>query len=252
MNNKTYKLVVAYDGSAYSGWQAQREKPSVTQAMNNVFKRVFKKEVKVLGASRTDAGVHALGQVVRIKTDVEISAEKLRWAWNNGLPEDIAIRSLELVDDSFNPFCNVEQKVYYYHFFLERPSPFIQRYGYYHVYPTDIHLLEKALQCFVGTHDFCSFRSSEDTRTDTVRTIDSITLEHFKRYNVYRITVKGQKFLRHMIRRIVGASLAIASRPGASIQLLQAVMKKCDPGHTLPNAPAKGLLLYKIKYKNKD
>lgn len=249
METKTYKLIVAYDGSTYAGWQAQKGKPSVAQTMNHIFKRVFKADIKVLGASRTDAGVHALGQVVRIKTDLAIPAEKLQWAWNNSLPEDIQIRSLELVEDSFNPFCNVEQKTYYYHFFLERPSPFMQRYGYYYVYPTDLTLLNQALRCFVGTHDFSSFRSSEDTRPDTVRTIDAITLEYIKRYNVYRITVKGQKFLRHMIRRIVGASLAIASRPGATIQLLQDVLRKCDPGHTLPNAPAKGLLLYKIIYK---
>jgi tRNA pseudouridine38-40 synthase len=245
---KIYKLIVAYDGSAYAGWQVQQDKPSIAHTMNHIFKRVFKHDIKVLGASRTDAGVHALGQVVRIKTDLMISPEKLKWAWNNSLPEDISIRSLELADDSFNPFCNVQQKIYYYHFFLERPSPFLQRYGYYYVYPTDINMLAKALQTFVGTYNFASFRSSEDTRTDTVRTIDAITLTYFKRYNIYRITIKGQKFLRHMIRRIVGASLAIASRPGASIQLLHEVMKKCDPGHTLPNAPAKGLLLYKIIY----
>ncbi len=249
MQKKTYKLIVAYDGSAYAGWQEQKEKPSVAQTMNHIFKRVFKTDIKVLGASRTDAGVHALGQIVRIKTDLAIPTEKMKWAWNNSLPEDIQIRSLEVVNDDFNPFCNVEQKTYYYHFFLERPSPFIQRYGYYYVYPTDIHVLRQALQIFIGTHDFCSFRSSEDTRTDTVRTIDEIKLEYCKRYNMYRIVVKGQKFLRHMIRRIVGASLAIASRPGTSIQLLQDVLKKCDPGHTLPNAPAKGLLLYKIIYK---
>jgi tRNA pseudouridine38-40 synthase len=248
MHKKTYKLIVSYDGSAYSGWQVQHGKPSIAETMNHLFARVFKKEIKVLGASRTDAGVHALGQVVRVKTDLSITPEKLRWAWNNSLPEDISIRSLELVDDTFNPFCHVQQKIYYYHFFLERPSPFLQRYGYYHAYPTDIQLLEQALQCFVGTHNFASFRSSEDTRPDTIRTIDAITLTHFKRYNIYRITVKGQKFLRHMIRRIVGASLAIASRPGVSIQLLHDTMKKCNPGHTLPNAPAKGLLLYKIIY----
>ncbi len=251
MSIKTYKLVVAYDGSAYAGWQAQTEKPSVAHTMNYIFKRVFKTDIKVLGASRTDAGVHALGQVVRIKTDLTLEPEKLRWAWNNSLPADIAIRSLELVDDSFNPFCNVEQKIYYYHFFLDRPSPFLQRYGYYYPYPTDIHTLHKALQCFIGTHDFASFRSSEDTRVDTVRTIDAITVEYIKRLNVYRIVVKGQKFLRHMIRRIVGASLAIASRPGATIDMLQTILHKCDPAHTLPNAPAKGLLLKKIIYKNK-
>jgi tRNA pseudouridine38-40 synthase len=236
----------------YSGWQAQTERPSVAHAINQVFKRVFKTDIRVLGASRTDAGVHALGQVVRIKTDLNISTEQLQWAWNNGLPEDISIRSLELMEDSFNPFCNVQQKIYYYHFFLERPSPFVQRYGYYYLYPTNIDLLNKALQFFVGTHNFCSFRSSEDTRIDTIRTIDFIKLEYFKRYNIYRITVKGQKFLRHMIRRIVGASLAIASRPGTTLQLLYDIMEQCDPKHTLPNAPAKGLLLYKIIYKNSE
>src|SRR5256885_14007799 len=99
MNIKTYKLIVAYDGSAYSGWQAQTEKPSIAQAMNHAFSRVFKTEMKVLGASRTDAGVHALGQVVRIKTDLAITPERLQWAWNNGLPDDITIRSLQLMED---------------------------------------------------------------------------------------------------------------------------------------------------------
>jgi tRNA pseudouridine38-40 synthase len=186
---------------------------------------------------------------VRIKTDLDIAPTTLKWAWNNALPADIMIRSLELVDDGFNPFCNVMQKTYYYHFFLDRPLPFLQRYGCYFPYKVDKDLLREALQFFVGTHDFCSFRSSEDVRTNTVRTIDFIGLEYIKRYNVYRITVKGQKFLRHMIRRIVGASLAIASRPGACVSLLQKVMDKCDPGHTLPNAPPQGLLLYKIVYK---
>ena len=80
MKKNTYKLIVSYDGSAYSGWQAQTEKPSIAHTMNHVFKRVFKKEIKVLGASRTDAGVHALGQVVRVKTDLVIEPETLRWA----------------------------------------------------------------------------------------------------------------------------------------------------------------------------
>ena len=246
---KSYKLVVAYDGSDYSGWQAQDHKPSVAQALNDAFKQVFKTEMRVLGASRTDAGVHALGQVVRIKTDLAIPVDRIKFAWNNTLPCDIVIRSIQLVDDSVNPFCNVVQKTYFYHFFLERPLPFLQRYGYYYRYNVDMDLLRQALQFFVGTHDFCSFKSSEDVRTNTIRTIDFINLEYIKRYKVYRITVKGQKFLRHMIRRIVGASLAIASRPGYTVAMLKDVMDKCDPGHILPNAPGKGLLLYKIIYK---
>lgn len=249
---KTYKLVVAYDGTDYFGWQAQTHKPSVAHALDHAFKTVFKHDMKVLGASRTDAGVHALGQVVRIKTDLPVPAQTLQWAWNNALPGDVVIRSLELIDDSFNPFCSVMQKTYYYHFFLNRPLPFLQRYGHYHPYKINIKLLQDALQFFVGTHDFASFRCSEDTRTDTVRTIDFIGLEYIRRYKVYRIIVKGQKFLRHMIRRMVGASLAIASRPGLSVIDLKKVMDAKNPAHTLPNAPAKGLLLYKIAYKKTE
>ena len=161
---KSYKLIVAYDGSDYFGWQAQTHKPSIAGELDRAFKMVFKRDMRVLGASRTDAGVHALGQVVRIKTDVAIDAQRLKWAWNNALPATIVIRSLELVDNSFNPFCAVVQKTYYYHFFTEQPLPFLQRYGYYHPYKINMNLLNDALQFFVGTHDFCSFKSSDDMR----------------------------------------------------------------------------------------
>ncbi|HLJ30942.1 MAG TPA: tRNA pseudouridine(38-40) synthase TruA [Candidatus Babeliales bacterium] len=268
---RTFKLVVAYDGTDYFGWQALPEKPSIAAALNKSFARVFKSEIKVLGASRTDAGVHALGQVVRIKTDLDIAADKLKWAWNNSLPADIAIRSLEEVESTFNPFCDVAQKIYHYHFFTERPLPFTQRYGYFYPYKIDFDTLERALQFFVGTHDFRAFRSNEDTREDTVRTIDAIHLDYLPRYKAYRITVKGQKFLRHMIRRIVGASLAVASsfakassyvktsedksqdkpKNGHSLESLEKIMSARDPRHTLPNAPAQGLMLYKIRYKEK-
>src|SRR5260221_4370762 len=222
-----YKLVIAYDGTDYFGWQDQPEKPSIAASLNKAFAKVFKSEIKVLGASRTDAGVHALGQVARIKTDLAITPEKLKWAWNNALPADIAIRSLELVEDSFNPFCNVAQKIYHYHFFVERPLPFVQRYGYFYPYKIDFDILKESLQFFVGTHDFCAFKSSEDTRENTVRTIDAITIDYLPRYKAYRITVKGQKFLRHMIRRIVGASLAVASSSAKALE------DRSKNGHTL-------------------
>ena len=245
---KTYKLIVAYDGTHYCGWQFQKEKPSVVQVLNNTFLSAFKKKVKVLGASRTDAGVHAAGQVVKVVTDLPILPAKLQWAWNNALPPDIKIRRLELVDDSFNPFHNVEQKIYFYHFFLERPLPFLHHYGYFYPYTINIEDLSRALQLFVGTHDFASFRSIEDTREDTVRTIDSISLEYIKRYNVYRVTVKGQKFLRHMIRRIVGASLSAVTKHKDYKQIICKVLEAKNPSHDLANAPAKGLMLYKIIY----
>jgi tRNA pseudouridine38-40 synthase len=246
---KTYKLIIAYDGSDYFGWQAQDHKPSVAGTLNQAFKKVFKYDMKVLGASRTDAGVHALGQVARIKTNLAIPAGTLKWAWNNALSANIMIRSIELVDDSFNPFCDVEQKIYHYHFFTERPLPFIQRYGYFYPYKMDFDVLKTALNFFIGTHDFASFRSSEDLRENTIRTIDAISVDYLPSYKAYRITVKGQKFLRHMIRRIVGASLSVATKGSDTLPLLQKIMNACNPAHTFPNAPAQGLMLYKIIYK---
>lgn len=247
---KTYKLIIAYDGTNYFGWQAQNHKPSIAQALNTAFKTVFKSEIKVLGASRTDAGVHARGQVARIKTDLPLSAEKIKWAWNNTLPADIEIRSIELIEDSFNPFCNVQQKIYHYNFFIERPSPFIHRYGYFYPFPLNFDILKRALEFFVGTHDFASFRSIQDLRKNTVRTIDNMSLNYIEEYKMYRITIKGQKFLRHMIRRMVGASLFAATKADDSLLLLKNTMEACNPAHTLPNAPAQGLILDSIIYKD--
>lgn len=244
-----YKLIVAYDGTDYVGWQEQKDKPTITSALKKAFDFAFEKDLVLLGASRTDAGVHALGQVARCKTELDIDSHTLHWAWNNVLPADILIRSLEPVDSSFHPYYKVQQKTYYYHFFLERPLPFVQRYGWYYPYKINFDVLKQALHFFVGTHDFRSFRSAEDVREDTVRAIDSINLEYIKRFNAYCITVKGQKFMRHMIRRIVGASIAIASGPNESIGMLKEIMDARDPNHSLPNAPAKGLLLYRIIYE---
>lgn len=246
---KSYKLTIAYDATGYYGWQVQNNKPSIAHTINQAFVTTFKRDMRVLGTSRTDAGVHALGQVARARTDLIIDPEKLRWVWNNSLPPEIMIRSLELVDDQFNPFHGVEQKIYYYHFFLDRPTPFLQRYGYFYPYKVDRGELEHVLRYFIGTHDFISLRSVHDTRENTIRTIDDITLEYFKRYNAYRVIIKGQKFLRHMIRRMVGAALFVATKGGGGIQLLQHVMDAKNPAHVLPNAPAQGLLLYKIIYK---
>lgn len=244
--------MITYDGTDYCGWQEQKNKPSITHALKKAFRVVFAKEVSILGASRTDAGVHALGQVALCKTDLDIPIQQMKRAWNNALPTHIVIRSLQQKQPSFHPYYNVEQKTYHYHFFLNRPLPFLSRYGWYYPYPIDRSMLKKALDFFIGTHDFVSFRSSEDVRKNTVRTIDVINLTYIKRFKIYRITIKGQKFLHHMIRRIVGASMAVASRNNRSLHLLQEVMAAQNSNNFLPNAPAKGLLLYNITYTDKE
>jgi pseudouridylate synthase I len=244
-----YKMIVSYDGTDYFGWQRQPENvPTICGQIEKTLAHVFHKKIALSGASRTDCGVHALGQTVSFSLDFDIKPEKILYALNSNLPEDIFIRKLEPVSQEFNVYKNVELKIYYYHFFTSRPLPFVQRYGYFYKHPIDFDKLERALNVFVGEHDFRSFCSG-DERENTVRYIKTIYLEYVNKYNAYRIVVEGPKFLRYMIRRIVGAAIQVASQDAMDINYLKNALQEKNPEQPLlPNAPPKGLLLYKIKY----
>lgn len=244
----TYQLIVAYDGTNYCGWQQQPNQRSVLGEMHKQFERAFKTPITLLGASRTDAGVHALGQVVRAQTSLEIDADKLAWVWNNALPNDIVIKKIIKQDNTYHPHGNVKQKTYWYQFFTDRPMPFDARYGWYLFSTIDHEKLNDTLQLFVGTHDFRAFCCAEDKLPDTVRTIDKITIEQSQEINSYHIYVQGQKFLRHMIRRIVGASIHAATHPNITLHDVQNILENKNPNHPLPNAPAHGLTLAQIIY----
>lgn len=243
----TYKIIVAYDGTDYYGWQYQPECITVVGMLQNRFKAVFKQDIYIIGASRTDAGVHALGQVALINTNLEIKSDKLLWAWNNLMPRDILIRKIEQVDSSFHPQRNVKQKTYYYHIFNKRPLPFFSRYGYYPKCSFCPEKLQQALNVFIGTHDFRSFCTGYD-KENTVRTIDSIRVIYIKKFGVYRVEVIGHSFLRYMIRRIVGAALDIACSKTRDIEELIIALEQKNPEQNLLTAPAHGLMLYKILY----
>lgn len=243
-----FKLIIAYDGTRYHGWQFQPDDITVSKMLQDRFKAVFKKEIKLIGASRTDAGVHALGQVANFSTDLDLDPNRLKSAWSNLLPVDILVRKLELVDINFHPQAQVAQKTYYYHIFEKRPIPFISNYGFYPKQWFDIAKFHDALSIFTGTHDFRSFCTGYDAES-TVRTIDSIHIKYFKRYGIYQVQIKGQSFLRYMIRRVVGAALDIASSPKRHKEELHAALCQKDPQQHFTTAPAHGLMLYRIVYK---
>ena len=245
---KKYKIIIAYDGTDYYGWQIQPGHTTVTSTLQNSFKYVFGKEIIITGASRTDAGVHAMGQTAAFTTDLIIEPGHMKFAWQNVLPDSILIRDLQEISLDFNPRHHVAQKTYYYHFFQERPLPFIARYGWYYQYSVDTQKLHHALQLFVGTHDFRSFCAGNEYDT-TVRTIDAMKVEYLARFKAFRIIIKAPGFLRYMIRRIVGACLEIASDKRRSIDELQTALNQKKSHQLLVSAPAKGLLLYKIRYK---
>ncbi len=244
---KTYKIIIAYQGTQYAGWQIQQHEYAIANLLQDRFFTVFNKKIHLSAASRTDAGVHAHGQVATFNVDLAIPAEKLRFAWNNVLPKDVIIRSLEEVSSSFNPRYDVAQKTYWYHFFLEQPLPPFNQYGYYIKQPLDLILLDQALSLFVGEHDFRAF-ASDVTGKNTLRKIDSITRDFNEQLQAHRIIVKGKSFLHCMIRRIVGASLKVAQGKTDCAQV-QRILEAKNPNHALPNAPAHGLTLKEIIYK---
>ena len=241
-----YKALVAYDGTAYHGWQIQEGVPTVAGALEHTFMRIFNKTITLRAVSRTDAGVHALGQIATFECEPFADTARIMRAWNNALPGSIHIRSLEEVDAQFRLHA-VSEKIYYYHFFLDRPLPFVSNYGWYYRKKISLEKLEQALAVFVGTHNFRSFSTGDSRGDDTIRTIDSISLTYIKRYNAYQITVVGKRFLHHMIRRIVGACFDAASQPDVTIELLRKALAHTRPCQTLTNAPAHGLLLYKVR-----
>ena len=242
-----YKIIVAYDGTDYAGWQYQDDQPSVAGTLQKTFKRVFNREITIIGVSRTDAGVHALGQVATFKTDLPLDAESIKFAWSNILPQDIYIKDIQMVRDEYSPHQFVSNKIYYYHFFQKRPLPFLARYGWFYHKPISLDKLQECLNVFVGTHDFRSFCSGHD-RPDTIRTIHEVSITYFKKYGIYRITVKGPKFLRYMIRRIVGACLQVASHDTLVSNDLKIALEQKNPHQLFLTAPAQGLVLHKIIY----
>lgn len=249
--NIKYKIIVAYDGTDYFGWQKQKEKLTVAQVLQDTFATVFNRSIHLSAASRTDAGVHALGQVATFQTDLVIKEAKMMRAWNNLLPNNIRIRALEKTTENFHLHANVLHKTYWYHFFSKSPLPFIARYGWHYRYPINIKKLQECLNVFVGTHDFRSFSTGDERGEDTIRTIHSASIEYISRYSAYRIEIVGPKFLHYMVRRMAGACIEVASCNDLKVDEIKRVLEAKNPEHLLPNAPAKGLLLYKIKYGEK-
>jgi len=244
-----YKIVVAYDGTAYRGWQEQNNATTVSGTLTKAFRDVFFQEARILGASRTDAGVHALGQVAIVRCSIDIDPENLVRAWSKAIPMDISIRSIQKLEKLVHPHDGVVQKTYAYYLFFKRPLPLYERFGWFVYKPLDLEILEKALNIFLGQHDFRSFCTGDDLE-DTVRRVDSVNVSYVSSWNAYRIEIKGKSFLRYMIRRIVGACVAVATSSDLELEDIKKVLAQKNPCHTLPNAPAKGLILEQIAYES--
>lgn len=247
---KTYRLTLAYDGTAYRGWQQQPDGPTVAGTIEKGYKKAFGQEITLLGASRTDAGVHALGQVARFYSPLNVDIGRWVCAWNGALPHDIKIRSIERVADNYHPHRGVLHKTYYYHIFTRRPSPFMARYGYYCHHKIDLEKMRKASAYFVGTHNFWTFKVEGGAAPSDICTIRQIEIEEFKRFDMLRISICGNRFLYHMVRRMTGSLLTISAFPGHAIEEIPRALEGQMPRNFFPTLPAHGLILRKIVYRD--
>jgi tRNA pseudouridine38-40 synthase len=242
------RLTVAYDGTAYAGWQVQPGAATVQSVMEAALGRILQEPVRLRAAGRTDAGVHAREQVVDFADSGRRDAETIVRGGNALLPDDIRILSAEEVPPHFDARRHATEKEYRYFLLLSRAaSPFLSRYAWHVESSVDVDALREALAPLVGEHDFTSFRGQGCTAKTPVRTIFRAGVTRHDVPGLYSVDVAGSGFLRHMVRNIVGTAVDAGKGkhpPGRVAEILAAR----DRGRAGITAPARGLFLWKVSY----
>lgn len=242
---RNLKITLQYNGKNYCGWQRQPNSPGIQGTVENAIYEITKEKVKVTASGRTDAGVHALGQVANFKTETNIPASRIPDALNAKLPKDISVISCEEVDMDFHARYNACGKTYRY-LIYNRPyrSPLYKNLAYHVKYDLDWDKIRLEAKYLIGTHDFVGFMSSGSSVKDTVRTIYDIKIEEHE--GITSIEISGNGFLYNMVRIIVGTLVDIGrGRIKHNMEEIINSKSRSMCGHT---APAHGLFLKKVNY----
>lgn len=241
------KLVVAYDGTDYCGWQVQPNGITVEEVLNRELSRLLKEEITVTGASRTDSGVHSLGNVAVFDTDARMPAEKISYAINQRLPEDIVVQDSCEVPEDFHPRFAASQKTYEYKILNRKfPMPTLRRDTLFYCHPLDEGRMRQGAQFLVGTHDFTSFSSVKAQTNTFVRTVYELTVERTED-DIIHIRITGNGFLYNMVRIIAGTLLLVGAGKLEPEDVGRILAAK-DRGAAGPTAPAHGLTMIGITY----
>ena len=247
-----YKLTVAYDGTAYAGWQVQLGQPTVQGMLEKAMARVAKARVAITGSGRTDSGVHALGQVASLLTDAwSAPPERLAVALNSKLPADIRVLSSERMPGDFHAIRDAIGKRYRYQIQLGGVrDPFEHRYRWYFAAPIEVEPMCEAAKHLVGTYDFASFQAAGSDRKSTVRTVRDLVVAEDRGRGGCRglvIEIEANGFLYNMVRNIVGSLLEVG-RGKEAPDWLARVRDAADRTVAGPTAPPQGLFLVKVNY----
>jgi tRNA pseudouridine38-40 synthase len=242
MNN--YKLTIQYDGTNYSGWQIQTNAKSIQQEITRAINIILKEEIILIGSGRTDAGVHAIGQVANFRTEREIDLYKFQFSLNSILPEDISISSIQKVDEKFHSRFDAKKRTYLY-LISQFKSPFYKRYSYYYPQQVNLEKLNELSNLFTGKKNFSSFckkQSSVENKICEVYEIFWLT-----QYDLVVFKISADRFLHGMVRAIVG-TLLNAEKKENSEEYIQKVFNSENRESAGKAVPAKGLFLYKVEY----
>lgn len=244
---KRIKLKVAYDGTEYCGWQIQPNGITVEEVLNHHLSQLLKEEIIVIGASRTDSGVHALGNIAVFDTNARMPAEKVSYALNQRLPKDIRIQESCQVENDFHPRYCKSTKTYEYQILNRKfELPTQSRYSHFEYRSLDIDKMQKAGQYLVGEHDFKSFCSARTQVVNTVRIIYQMDIT--QKGEMVSICMKGNGFLYNMVRIIVGTLLRVGTGFYSPEQVKE-ILEAKDRLAAGPKAPAQGLTLIGIDYE---
>jgi tRNA pseudouridine38-40 synthase len=256
---RNIKLVLAYDGTDFAGWQVQPDQNTIQGTLAGAIERITREKVLPQGSGRTDAGVHALGQVATIQIESPIPATNLVIALNDTLPPAIRVFSAEEGGAEFHPRASAKAKTYRYRIYREAICPpFLARYVYHHPYPLDEAAMCEAAEYVVGEHDFTSFAAADPDRAQRIQdangdengpsNVRTIFSSGFRREGAELIyDVRGNGFLHHMVRNLVGIFLLVGKGSLAASNILP-ILESRNRSAAGPTAAASGLYLVSVEY----
>lgn len=246
MDKKRVRLTVAYDGTNYHGWQIQNNGITIESELNRCLSELLKEPIQVIGASRTDSGVHAMGNIAVFDTTNRMPAEKISYALNQRLPEDIRIQKSEEVAQDWHPRHCDSRKTYEYRIYRGQfPMPMKRLYSLFSYHQFDINPMREAAAYLEGEHDFKSFCQTGAQVESTVRTIYSVEVEEQDEDLVIRVC--GNGFLYNMVRIIAGTLMEIGEGKRDPMDIFR-ILEAKDRSAAGPTAPAHGLTLVKYEF----
>ena len=244
----TVKLIIEYDGSRYAGWQRQPDQPTIQESVETALFQLTQQRVPIVAAGRTDAGVHALGQVVSFRIDRDWTEHEWTKGFNARLPEDIAVRSSALMPDDFHARYSAKGKLYEYRILTRPERPSIDRAYLWHVYkPLNLDSMREAASLLIGKHDFTSFEGALTDNEDPLCHLQQLSL--LQQGDRLFIQAYADRFLKHMVRAIVGTLVEVGHAKRTAGSLAEVLKEKSRPaaGRT---APAHGLFLVRVDYNH--